>query len=80
MGGWFSSEYRGEQIPTLEEVMEYAKGKIDLNIEIKNLGNSSGLPEKVIELVEKHEMQEQCVITSTNRFYLKRVKGKCFKC
>ena len=55
--------------------MEYAKGKIDLNIEIKNLGNSSGLPEKVIELVEKHEMQEQCVITSTNRFYLKRVKA-----
>lgn len=75
VGGWFSSEYRGEQIPTLEEVMEYAKGKIDLNIEIKNLGNSSGLPEKVIELVEKHEMQEQCVITSTNRFYLKRVKA-----
>lgn len=56
VGSWFSSEYQGEQIPTLEEVMEYAKGKIDLNIEIKNLGNSSGLPEKVIELVEKHEM------------------------
>ena len=75
VGSWFSSEYQGEQIPTLEEVMEYAKGKIDLNIEIKNLGNSSGLPEKVIELVEKYEMQEQCVITSTNRFYLKRVKA-----
>ena len=75
VGSWFSSEYQGEQIPTLEEVMEYAKGKIDLNIEIKNLGNSSELPEKVIELVEKHEMQEQCVITSTNRFYLKRVKA-----
>ena len=75
VGSWFSSEYQGEQIPTLEAVMEYAKGKIDLNIEIKNLGNSSGLPEKVIELVEKHEMQEQCVITSTNRFYLKRVKA-----
>lgn len=75
VGSWFSSEYQGEQIPTLEEVMEYAKGKIDLNIEIKNLGNSSGLPEKVTELVEKHEMQEQCVITSTNRFYLKRVKA-----
>lgn len=75
VGSWFSSEYQGEQIPTLEEVMKYAKGKIDLNIEIKNLGNSSGLPEKVIELVEKHEMQEQCVITSTNRFYLKRVKA-----
>ena len=25
VGRWFSSEYQGEQIPTLEEVMEYAK-------------------------------------------------------
>ncbi len=75
VGSWFSSQYQGEQIPTLEEVMEYAKGKIDLNIEIKNLGNTSDLPEKVMELVEKHEMQEQCVITSTNRLYLKRVKA-----
>ena len=75
VGSWFSEEYEGTRIPTLEAVMDYAKGKIDLNIEIKNLGNSSGLPEKVIELVEKHEMQEQCVITSTNRFYLKRVKA-----
>ena len=54
--------------------MDYAKGKIDLNIEIKNLGNASGLPEKVLELVNDHEMQEQCVITSTNLNYLRRIK------
>ena len=75
VGSWFSSQYQGEQIPTLEEVMEYAKGKIDLNIEIKNLGNASDLPEKVMELIGQHEMQEQCIITSTNRLYLKRVKA-----
>lgn len=74
VGSWFSVDYAGEQIPTLEEVMEYAKGRIDLNIEIKNSGNDSALPEKVTKLVEKHEMEEQCVITSTNRLYLKRVK------
>ena len=75
VGSWFSSQYQGEQIPTLEEVMEYAKGKIDLNIEIKNLGNASDLPENVMELIGQHEMQEQCIITSTNRLYLKRVKA-----
>ncbi len=74
VGSWFSEEYEGTRIPTLEAVMDYAKGKIDLNIEIKNLGNQSGLPEKVLELVNAHEMQEQCVITSTNLNYLQRIK------
>ncbi|MBS5062903.1 MAG: glycerophosphodiester phosphodiesterase [Hungatella hathewayi] len=74
VGSWFSKEFEGTKIPTLEAVMDYAKGKIDLNIEIKNLGNASGLPEKVLELVNDHEMQEQCVITSTNLNYLRRIK------
>lgn len=73
-GSWFSKDFVGTKIPTLEEVMNYAKGKIDLNIEIKNLGNGSGLPEMVLELVNSHEMQDQCVITSTNLNYLKRIK------
>lgn len=74
VGSWFSGEFAGEAIPTLEEVMEYAKGKIDLNIEIKNMGNDSLLPDKVLKLVREHEMIEQCIITSTNRNYLKRLK------
>lgn len=74
VGSWFSGEFKGERIPTLEEVMEYAKGKIDLNIEIKNLGRDSALPEKVLELVDTYDMWEQCVITSVNINYLHRIK------
>jgi len=74
VGTWFSGEFAGEPIPTLDEVMEYAKGKIDLNIEIKNLGNGSSLPEKVLKLVQEYDMMEQCIITSTNRNYLKALK------
>lgn len=73
-GSWFSGKYAGVRIPTLNQVMDYAKGKIDLNIEIKNQGNASQLPEKVLSLVKDHEMQEQCVITSTNLNYLRRIK------
>lgn len=74
MGSWFSADFAGEKIPTLEQVMEYAKGKIDLNIEIKDLGKDSCLPDKVLKLVVENEMQDQCIITSTNRNYLKRIK------
>ncbi len=74
VGSWYSSEFSQERIPTLNQVMEYAKGKIDLNIEIKNMGNDSMLPDKVLALVLEHEMKDQCIITSTNHNYLKRLK------
>lgn len=76
VGSWFSPEFAGERIPRLEEVMEFCKGKINLNIEIKNAGSHSEMPEKVLELIEDYEMEEQCVITSTALGYLKRVKEK----
>lgn len=73
-GSWFSQEYRGEKIPVLEEVMEYAKGRLKLNIEIKYLGADSRLPQKVCRLVEAYEMEEQCIVTCTNMGYLRQVK------
>ncbi|WP_077612624.1 glycerophosphodiester phosphodiesterase [Clostridium sp. Marseille-P2415] len=74
VGIWFSGEFRGERIPSLEEVMEYCKGRININIEIKNLGSRSELPDKVVELITEHQMKEQCVVTSTRLSYLARIK------
>lgn len=34
-GSWFSKRFFGEKIPRLEEVLEWAGGKISLNLEIK---------------------------------------------
>lgn len=74
VGSWFSREYADTRIPTLEEVLTGCKGKINLNIEIKNVGKGSILPEKVVELIVERGMEEQCVITSTSQPYLKQVK------
>jgi glycerophosphoryl diester phosphodiesterase len=74
VGGWFSGDFKGEEIPTLEEVMEYCKGKINLNIEIKGAGDDSLLPEKVALLIDKHQMNEQCVVSSSRFIYLSRIK------
>jgi glycerophosphoryl diester phosphodiesterase len=73
-GKWFSADYEGERIPSLEETMEFCKGRININIEIKNLGSSSELPDKVWELIEKYQMKEQCVVTSVRLSYLTRIK------
>jgi len=74
VGKWFSADYEGERIPSLEEVMEFCKGRININIEIKDLGSGSELPDKVRELIEKYQMKEQCVVTSVRLSYLSRMK------
>lgn len=75
VGSWFSHKYAGEKIPSLEEVMAFCKGKININIEIKNAGSRSLLPEKVAVLIDQYQMNEQCVVTSTRFSYLTRIKN-----
>ncbi|MEQ8524516.1 glycerophosphodiester phosphodiesterase family protein [Gracilimonas sp.] len=67
-GLWFGEEHAGEQIPTLEEVLEFAKGKIALNIEIKTEAvadePSGGIEEKALNLVKKHGMEAHVLFSS----------------
>lgn len=74
VGARFSDEFRGTKVPTLEEAMEYSRGHIKLNIEIKYVGAAGHLPEKVAEYIMKSGWADQCVVTSTSYTYLKRVK------
>lgn len=73
-GKWFSKEYRGTQIPTLEEVIILCKGKIRMNIEIKSNSRFTDLEEKVVALIHKYDIQKQCVIQSTDYSTLVKVK------
>ncbi len=74
VGSWFSGEFNGERIPSLEEVLDYCKGRIHLNIEIKNIGRGTDLPEAVAEMILERDMTEQCVVTSVSLSYLEQVK------
>ncbi|MDO4458981.1 MAG: glycerophosphodiester phosphodiesterase family protein [Clostridia bacterium] len=72
--GRFYEEYRGTQIPTLEEVLELSKGRIKLNIEIKSNKHTMNLVESVAKLITEYEMQEDVVITSSVKGDLKQMK------
>ena len=74
VGSHFSPEFKGERIPALREVLEACKGRMKLNIELKNIGNDTSLPEQVAALVKEYDMEDQCVITSVKLKYLERVK------
>ncbi len=67
-GLWFGREHAGEQIPTLEEVLQFAKDRIALNIEIKTEAVTDellgGIEEKALNLVKKYEMEEYVLFSS----------------
>lgn len=63
-GTWFSDKFKGETIPTLEQVMDESKGKIKLNIELKGHKKTKNLVSNVVKLIKDKNMLKDCVITS----------------
>ena len=57
-GSWFGPQFAGEQIPTLEEVLDTYRGKIGILIEIKNAAQHPGIEEKVAAALEKRNMDK----------------------
>ncbi len=66
----FGNKYKGEKIPTLEEVLRKAKGKIRVEIEIKE----TGLADDVVKLVRKLKMEKEVIVISFTFSEIERVK------
>lgn len=79
-GNWFSIEFMGEKIPSLEKVLKWAAGKILVNIEIKTeaVGDSpeNGVEEKVIQLIRQTGMEKNVIISSFDYRAVKRIKER----
>lgn len=77
-GSWFSKAFAGVKIPLLAEVLDLAKDRILLNIEIKTESvtenGKTGIEYQVCELVQAYGMQEQVLISSFDFRVLERVK------
>jgi glycerophosphoryl diester phosphodiesterase len=66
-GSWFSPQFVGERIPTLEQVLGEAKGRSYVNIELKSAGELyPDLHLRVLEVVQKLGMEAQVCFTSFN--------------
>lgn len=77
-GKWFSIEFMGEKIPSLEQVLQWASDKILVNIEIKAeaVGDEieGGVEEKVTELVHQTGMEKNVIISSFDYRAVERIK------
>lgn len=73
-GSFFSKDFKREKVPTLDEVLKEAKGKIKLNIELKPKGKNDDLVKIVSELIDKNNMDNDVMISSNNFDALQEMK------
>lgn len=73
-GAFFSSTFKGEHIPTLEEMLSTARDKIQLMIELKSTGHERSLVSETIKQIEAAKMTEQCMLASMDLELLRQSK------
>jgi len=75
-GSWFGARYRGEQIPTLREVMDILPARVGLNIEVKTDGDTRpgrALEESLVLILREQRMQGPCLVSSFDHRHLRRL-------
>jgi len=53
IGSWFGPEFGDERLPLLEEVLEMARGRAGVLVELKYYGQEEALERRVVEIVER---------------------------
>jgi glycerophosphoryl diester phosphodiesterase len=75
-GSRFDPKYRGERIPTLDEVLDWAKGRVQLVVEIKGGPlPAPGIEERVVQALRDHRMVDAVMAISFHHPAVKRLKG-----
>ncbi len=64
VGSWFAPEFADQRAPTLIDVLQEAKGKAHVVIELKYYGHDEQLEQRVIDIVEQLNMSEDVAIMS----------------
>lgn len=60
-------------MPSLEEVLSLASGRLRLNIELKTVGNMyPGIEQKVTDLISSKGMRDDVILTSFDTDVLKK--------
>lgn len=77
-GSWYGPEFKGETVPTLQEVIDLLKGRLPINIEVKGNGTVlyPGIIDLMIETIEKNNLADSVVISSFHKDYVLEVRKK----
>lgn len=76
VGSSFSHEFKNERIPSLQEVIDLAKGRIKLIIEIKIYDHNINIEDKIVNIVSDNDILNECIVISSNYESLIKVRTK----
>lgn len=71
-GAWFSPEFAGERIPTLDEVFAAVGHKLFINVEIKSA--APGIENAAADCIARHQMESRALVSSFNASVLRRLR------
>ena len=76
-GNWFDERFRGEKIPSFEEVLLWGKGKnITMHVELKQQRKEfNTFLNKCLEIIERTDMTNSVVISTFFHSYLPYIKN-----
>jgi len=75
VGGWFAPEFADERVPTLRDVLAVVKGRSKLMVELKYYGHDQQLEQRVIDLIEAADMQDDTMIMSLEYAGVQKVRA-----
>lgn len=74
-GARFGEKFRGEKLPTLNEVFEAVGGKMRINVELKNYAQPlDDLTSRVIALTERFHLADSVLLSSFNPINLSKAR------
>jgi len=74
-GSWFGRRFRGERIPTLDEALEWSRGRCGLNLELKEEDRSGEAICRTIRSVLAHGAAERVLFSSFRAADLLRIRS-----
>jgi len=75
IGSWFDPAFAEERVPTLAEVLELARGKARVVIELKYYGHDQQLEQRVIDIVEQLDMANEVAIMSLKYAGIQKIRA-----
>jgi len=79
VGRWFGPAFAGQRIPRLDEVLDWARGRVALQLDLKHgfvEDDDDRLEMAVLDLLEALDLARQVVIWSWDRVALARVRAR----
>lgn len=73
IGSWFSDEFAGQRIVTLEEAIEATRGRSKLNIELKFNGRDKQLEAAVARIIAERNFESSCIVMSLDYGAMQRI-------